>query len=124
MTMSDGTLVEALWALANGITAFAVLQALACLYALGQRDFVNALSNRTASLLVVAGTTIFTIAYCLAVWKCAALASVLIVDKNHQRIWSMVTAGRIACIVMFNLMVLGIGLTTLLAPRMPPSNEL
>jgi hypothetical protein len=100
-------MVENLWSLANGITSFAVFQALAFLYALGREEFVKAITNRLAQLAIVSATVVFTVAYCFAVWKCWALASEL---DCHRKVWSTVTAGRIVCIMAFNLMVLGIDL--------------
>lgn len=49
--MTNEKMVESLWALANSVTAFAVLQALTFLYALVKKDFVDAISNRTLSSL-------------------------------------------------------------------------
>jgi hypothetical protein len=46
-------MVESLWCLANGITSFAVLQALAFLYALGRDDFVKAIGKSLAHRLIV-----------------------------------------------------------------------
>jgi hypothetical protein len=100
-------MVESLWSLANGITSFAVLQALAFLYALGREDFVKAITNPIAQRVIVSATIAFTIGYCIAAWMCWTLAS----DFDcHHKVWSAVTWGRIACIMAFNLMVLGIDL--------------
>ena len=54
--MTDEKMVESLWSLANGITSFAVLQALAFLCALGREDFIRAITNRLAQLAIVSGT--------------------------------------------------------------------
>jgi len=103
--MTDAKMAESLWSLANGITSFAVLQALAFLYALGREDFVKAVANPIAQRAIISATIAFTAAYCIAVWVCSALASDL---SGHHKVWSVVTWGRIACIMAFNLMVLGI----------------
>ena len=105
--MTNDQMVQSLWSLANGITSFAVLQALAFLYAVGKTDFVTAITNRAAQFAIITATVVFTVVYCLAVWKCQALASKL---DCHPEIWASVTAGRIACIIAFNVMVLGIDL--------------
>jgi hypothetical protein len=105
--MGNNKIVESLWSLANGITSFAVLQALAFLYALGRKDFVTAIANPTAQAVIVVATVAFTIGYCVSVRKCQTLVARL---DSHGEIWSAVTAGRIACIIVFNLMVLGIDL--------------
>jgi predicted lysophospholipase L1 biosynthesis ABC-type transport system permease subunit len=97
-----------LWSLANGITSFAVLQALAFLYALGRADFLKAITNVFAQRAIVSATIVFTLGYCFAVWTCQTLATAL---DSHREIWAAVTAGRIACIVVFNVMVLGIDLS-------------
>jgi hypothetical protein len=68
--MTDEKMAESLWAVANGITAFAVLQALALLYALAKKDFVDAISTSAAVVVIVAATVIATLVYCFGVWKC------------------------------------------------------
>jgi len=105
--MTDEKMVESLWSLANGITSFAALQALAFLFALGREDFVKAITNRFAQRVIVLATIAFTIGYCIAVWMCWALASDL---DSHCRAWLAVTWGRIACITTFNLLVLVVDL--------------
>jgi hypothetical protein len=121
--MTDEKMVESLWAVANGITAFAVLQALAFLYALAKRDFVDAIANRTAVVLVVTATVFATLVYCLGVWKCWDLAMALVPDQ-HVRIWPAMTKGRIACIVVFNLFVLGVGVATVFTAKPPLPSSL
>ena len=116
--MTDEKMAENLWAVANGITAFAVLQALAFLYALAKKDFADAISNDLAVVLIVTVTVIATFVYCLGVWKCWDLAAPL-VPHRHVKIWAAMTKGRIACIVMFNLLVLGVGLAIAFTPKPP-----
>ena len=106
--MSPEKMVENLWSLANGITSFAVVQALGFLYALGGAEFKDAISNYIAQIIIVFATIVFTYAYSYGVWKCWDLASA--VQSDHKVAWQTATTGRIVCIVMFNLMVLGVNL--------------
>jgi hypothetical protein len=104
--VTNEKMVENLWSLANGITSFAVLQALAFLYALGRPDFVKAVSNTIAQTWITVGAVVFAIAYSTAVWECWMLASALYAPpKEQEAVWTTTTWGRVACIVMFNLMV-------------------
>jgi hypothetical protein len=88
-------MVENLWSLANGITSFAVLQALAFLYALGRVEFVSAISNGVAQTIIILVTLAFTIAYSVGVSKCRRLASEI--SSDHKQAWKTVTRSRIAC---------------------------
>jgi hypothetical protein len=107
--MGPEKMAENMWSLANGITAFAILQTLAFLYALGREEFVAAITSIAAQVIIIGATVVFTIAYCLAVVKCHALVAAL---DSHREIWSAVTTGRIVCIIAFNLMVLCVDLAT------------
>jgi hypothetical protein len=103
--MDDAKMVESLWSLANTITSFAVLQALTFLYALGRPEFAAAIGNRRARRIILSATVVFTVVYSTGIWTCWRLAFPL--DRPHDAIWRAVTLGRVACVVMFDLMVLG-----------------
>lgn len=94
---------ENLWSLANGITSFAALQALAFLYALKDKPFRREIGGCVAQPLIVVLTLVFTVGYCVAVWRCKRLSGV-----DNDKVWHEATIGRIATIVILNTIVLGI----------------
>jgi hypothetical protein len=47
-----------------------------------------------------------------------------LVPDQHVRIWAAMTKGRIACIVVFNLFVLGVGVATVFTAKPPLPSSL
>ena len=107
--MESAKMVESLWSLANGITSFAIVQAITFLYALSRKEFADAINNCTAQKIIIWATILVTLVYSYAVWQCWVLAcEVQLNDKEVQLnrdVWQQITTGRIICIVIFNLMV-------------------
>lgn len=119
--MSDAKIAENLWSLANGITAFAVLQALTFLYSFGNKDIRPELLNSKAQCVIVPVTLLLAVLYSLAVWWCRWLAARF--DKPHERVWNAITWGRIVCILFFTLgsLALDIWIAALATAVGPPA---
>jgi hypothetical protein len=104
--MTDEKMIESLWSLGNGITGFAVLQALTFLYSLGNHEFRDATIHPTAKPLIIGLTCAFTLTYLAAIVACWRLADRF--SHQHKVEWRWVTIGRIAIILFFNGVALGI----------------
>jgi len=112
--MTDEAMENNLWSLANGVVSFAVIQALAFLYAIGDGKLVLAISPSDARLCVIVATVLATAIYAAAVLGCLYLAYT--VHTRHAWHWKLVTVGRILCIVMINVIVLAVAFSL---PRPP-----
>ena len=102
--MDDNKMVESMWALANGITSFAVVQALAFLYALGNPIFQGMIKNEEAPVFIYGGIVVATVVYGILVHGCWSLVREK--DLSHKRIWCWVTRGRIIVILLFNALAI------------------
>jgi hypothetical protein len=98
-TMSD--MEKELWSLANIITGFAVAQSLAFLYALGQKEFANAVDNPAASWIILLATLGASLIYCGSVYFIGGKGASL-TDPQNRGVWTWVTWGRILAISVFN----------------------
>ena len=113
--MTPEKMAECLWSLANGITAFAALQALIFLYALDRPDFLKALSSWISTSLILALIVGFTVAYSFGVCRCRDLALKYV--GSYQAIWDQVTWGRLGCIWTFGVLAALMAIVTRLKQR-------
>jgi hypothetical protein len=95
-----------LWNLANIVTGFAVAQSLAFLYALGQKEFSDAVDSPVATVIIVIATAIASVVYSTAVYLIGAQGASLADAEQEKKIWASVTWGRIVSILIFNGFVL------------------
>lgn len=95
---------RALWDLANAVTAFAVLQALAFLYALGKPEMRNSMANEAACKVIVpaiVGASLLYAACVLAIGFCLVDAG-----AAAEKAWTWVSIGRALAILVFGAFAL------------------
>lgn len=100
--MDSKTLSEKLWDLANIITGFSILQAIAISIAIGKIE-IKQLQGSAAGWSTFFLTLICSTAYVVGVWACHRMAVSL--DSSQKHIWLTVTWGRTAAIALFTLIV-------------------
>lgn len=94
------------WSLANNMTGFSIVQALAFLYALGKTEFVLAVNKPIAWRLIHSSTLFISVGYCIAVFGCGFLAWNLGLSNGNLCVWIWITMGRVAAIVGFGWLIL------------------
>jgi hypothetical protein len=95
---------EKLWNAANAVVGFAVLQAIAFLYAAAKGDLrLNITTSLFTAIALCVLPVICGCAYGFAVWRCYTLA--LRLDVEHKETWRDTTKGRIYAIAFFQLLV-------------------
>jgi hypothetical protein len=95
--VSAADLTKLMWDLANGITAFAVVQGLVFAYACAKKEIGDAINRKTTKLAIAAMVALIAIGQCVAVYWCGAKLCGL--DPDHCELHSEVTTGRILCVV-------------------------
>ena len=95
--MSASEITKLVWDLANGITAFAVVQGLVFAYACAKKEIGDAINRKTIKLAIAVMVVLIAIGQCMAVYWCGAKLCGL--DPDHCELHWEVTAGRILCIV-------------------------
>ena len=94
---------EKLWDLANLVTGFGVLQAIATIFAIAKEE-LKGIRGLDAHRWAVIGTAIFTSVYVVGIIGCGWLGAGL--DKPvNSKVWILTTVGRVAGIVIFNGLV-------------------
>lgn len=86
-----------LWKLANAVTGFAVVQALAFAYALGKDLCGLQSAPRRVKVVLCVAIVGASLLYCCAVYRCWGLADSL----RSNDVWRQVTYGRLVAIGMF-----------------------
>ena len=111
--MSD--MEQSLWGLANGVTAFSVLQAIAFLYALASPELVQQLGWCE---VIFVGILVFLVAggSILSICRIGRLVEAESEDSFSQRAWRQTNTGRRCAIVFFNALSL-IFLAVLMSER-------
>jgi hypothetical protein len=116
---------EKLWDLANIVTGFAVAQSLAMIYGIGKGDFDTNLNKKCGHAAALILTLLFGIGYCFAIHWCYCNAKLQGIDESHLRIWKSVTTGRIASVILFDILLLalfGAHWYNATHPSIPPAN--
>lgn len=99
---TESKAAEKLWDLANGVTGFAVLQSIATTFAVASGDLDKALIGTSEHVAGIFLTLVFTVFYVYAVRACRKMVEPGDVALPPE-IWRKVTSGRIAAIVLFNI---------------------
>lgn len=105
--MSAAELTKLVWDLANGITAFAVVQGLVFAYACAKKEIGDLLNRKALKLAVAVMVALIGIGQCLAVCWCGAKLCSL--DPDHCKLHSEATIGRILCVgglLVFSIIIL------------------
>ena len=105
--MTSADLSKVLWDLANQITAFAAVQALAFAYACAKKEIADAINRKALKVVIAAIVASIAIAQCVAVEWCRR--RLCAVDPGNCDIYSDAGLGRIAFIVLllvFSLLML------------------
>ena len=97
-------MADRLWHLSDAVTAFAILQSLAFLYALARSDIASRLVPFVRQVII--GTLIIVTLECVAVVGLALLGTGIIDDTEHIFVWWWVTAGRVVAILAFSAVIL------------------
>ncbi len=104
--MNHEIMSERLFTLANGITAFAIIQTTVFVFAALHDDMAaNLTDERVATATIFAGIAI-TSAYCIAVWICYLLAHH---DHGTGLAWFFTSIGRTLAILAAGLIVIAYG---------------
>lgn len=93
---------EKLWDLANIITGFGVLQAVATIFAIAKGE-LKGINGSDAHCWAIFGTGVFTVVYAVGIIGCGCLGAGL--DGKHSKVWVLTTVGRVAGVVIFNGLV-------------------
>ncbi len=105
--MSASDLAKLVWDVANGITAFAVVQGLVFAYSCAKKEIGDVLNRKALKLAVAAMLALIGIVQCLAVWWCGVNLCEL--DAGHCKLHSEMTLGRMLCVgglLMFSIIIL------------------
>jgi len=105
--MTSSELAKVLWDLANGLTAFAVVQALVFAYACAKKETGDIINRRAIKLALAVMLVAVGIGQGLGVWWCGDQLCAL--DVRHCDVHTQATHGRIAFIAMsvaFSLLIL------------------
>jgi len=81
--MTDKDLSKDLWQVANILTGFAVVQAIAFIYACAKQDFAMLINTFPVKMTIAIHIIIVTVAECYAVWWCADKAVALLANGRQ-----------------------------------------
>jgi uncharacterized membrane protein YbhN (UPF0104 family) len=105
--MSAAELTRLVWDLANGITAFAVVQGLVFAYACAKKEIGDVMNRKTIKLAIAVMVALIAIGQCVALYWCGAKSCSL--DPDHCELHSEVTIGRVLCVaglLVFSIIIL------------------
>jgi hypothetical protein len=105
--MSGTEIGKLLWELANGITAFAVVQGLVFAYACAKKEIGDVINRRRIKLVVAVMVSLIAIGQCFALWWCGAKLCAL--DADHCGLHWEATVGRLFCVgglLVFSIVIL------------------
>jgi len=105
--MSNSEMDKALWDLANAVTAFAILQTIAFVYATLQPEPAKLLAKPFSVRWIRRLTPVFATSYVVAIWGCFLCSRVPTgPDGYHGRAWILATIGRSIVVVLICLIPL------------------
>ena len=102
--MDSKDLAKKLWDMANLITGFAVAQSLVVSLAIINNQ-MGWICDPSAPVISIGALVVITLLYCWALVVCGRLGSKL-GESEHRDIWCYLTGGRIAAVLLFNVVLL------------------